>query len=115
MPTEPIEIDIHTTKARLDARATGGEEFLLVDCREQSEWDTARIDGAILLPMSELGQRVGELAPHKAAEIIVHCHHGGRSLRVATWLRQQGFARAKSMAGGIDQWSVAIDNSVPRY
>ncbi len=112
---EPIEIDIHATKAKLDARGAGGEAFLLLDCREKSEWEAARIDGAELFPMSELAQRVGELAPHQAAEVIVHCHHGGRSLRVANWLRQQGFARAKSMAGGIDQWSIAIDPAVPRY
>jgi rhodanese-related sulfurtransferase len=46
---------------------------------------------------------------------VVHCHHGGRSLRVAHWLREQGFANAQSMAGGIDRWSQEIDPSVPRY
>jgi rhodanese-related sulfurtransferase len=45
----------------------------------------------------------------------VHCHHGGRSLRVVRWLREQGFSRAQSMAGGIDQWAVDIDPSLPRY
>jgi len=108
---EPIEIDCAGVRAKL----TAGEPFVFVDCREPSEWNTARIEGASLLPMSQLTERVGELAGKEADEIVVHCHHGGRSLRVAMWLRQQGFVRAKSMAGGIDQWSLEIDPTVPRY
>ena len=75
----------------------------------------AHIPGTTLIPMSEIQQRVSELEPHRNSTIIVHCHHGGRSLRVANWLRQQGFAKTQSMAGGIDQWSTDIDPSVPRY
>lgn len=107
----PMEVDCLTVKQRLDAR----EDFFFVDCREASEYDNCRIDGATLLPMSELTTRVGELEPHKHREIIVHCHHGGRSLRVASWLRKNGFEMARSMAGGIDQWSLEIDPTVPRY
>ena len=71
--------------------------------------------GVTLLPMSELANRVAELEPHRDGEIVVHCHHGGRSLRVAMWLRNQGFARVSSLAGGIDLWSQQIDPGVPRY
>ncbi|HQU46751.1 MAG TPA: rhodanese-like domain-containing protein, partial [Pirellulales bacterium] len=60
-------------------------------------------------------QRVSELEPHRGRAIVVHCHHGGRSLRVAQWLRQQGFAAAQSMSGGIDAWAAEIDPDVPRY
>jgi rhodanese-related sulfurtransferase len=107
----PLEIDCRTVKAKLDA----GEKFLLLDCREKDEHQTVNIKAAVLLPMSELSDRVGELEPHKNSEIVVHCHHGGRSLKVANWLRKQGFANAKSMAGGIDDWAVSIDTSLPRY
>ncbi len=107
----PMEIDCATVKHRLDAR----DDFYFVDCREASEYDTCQIAGATLLPMSELATRVTELEPHKHREIIVHCHHGGRSLRVASWLRKNGFEKARSMAGGIDQWSLEIDPAVPRY
>ncbi len=109
--SEPIEIDCDSVRSRL----TGGANFVFLDCRESSEWNIARIEGATLLPMSELTERVGELNGKQDQEVIVHCHHGGRSLRVAMWLRQQGFSRAKSMAGGIDKWSLEIDPSVPRY
>ena len=107
----PIEIDIAATKSRLDA----GEDLFFVDCREPDEYAVANIDGATLIPMSELANRVAEFQPHANKPIIIHCHHGGRSLRVAAWLRQQGYAQAQSMAGGIDQWSQEIDPSIARY
>ena len=86
-----------------------------LDCREQDEWDAVHIEGANLLPMSELSDRLGELDDIKDQHVIVYCHHGGRSLRVANYLRQHGFDQAQSMAGGIDQWAVQIDPSMPRY
>lgn len=107
----PLEVDIATVKQKLDAK----EPFLLLDCRERNEYDQCRIAGAELLPMSQLQERVGEIESRKSDLVIVHCHHGGRSLRVARWLRVQGFANAQSMAGGIDGWSLQIDPSVPRY
>lgn len=107
----PIETDVATVKSRLDA----GADMILLDCREPDEHATAHIAAAKLIPMSELQQRVGELEEYRARQLVVHCHHGGRSLRVAAWLRQQGFAQAQSMSGGIDQWSTDIDQSVPRY
>lgn len=106
-----LETDCQTVHTRLAA----GDDLLLLDCREQDEFETARIQGATLVPMSELATRVGELDAHKTRDVVVYCHHGGRSLRVAMWLRQQGFPRAVSMAGGIDQWSQQIDPAIPRY
>jgi adenylyltransferase/sulfurtransferase len=107
----PLETDCKTVKSRLDA----GEDFLLLDCREPDEHALVSIRGAILLPMSQLADRAAELEPHRGRPIVVHCHHGGRSLRVAAWLRQQGFASAESMSGGIDRWAEEIDRSLPRY
>ena len=107
----PLEIDCRGVQANL-AR---DEHYLLIDCREQDEWNLVHIDTARLIPMSELAARVAELEPYRDAPIAVHCHHGGRSLRVVNWLRGQGFAQAQSVAGGIDQWAVDIDPSPPRY
>ena len=92
-----------------------GKQFLLLDCRTPEEHATARIQGAILIPMQELPGRLGEIQAWRDGRIIVHCHHGMRSLRVARWLREQGFAQAQSMAGGIDAWSETVDPTVPRY
>ena len=111
-PTElPIEVDVHTVKQMRDQ----GDDFLLLDCREMEEFAVAKIAGSVLVPMSQLQERVQELQPHQQKRIIVHCHHGGRSLKVASWLRRQNFPLAQSMAGGIDAWSTEIDAKVPRY
>lgn len=107
----PIEIDCQQLKSRLDA----AEDLVLVDCREADEYALVKIAAAQLLPMSELMARVGELEPHRNRPLVVHCHHGGRSLRVANWLRANGFPQAQSLAGGIDRWAVEIDPSLPRY
>ena len=109
--TTPLEIDCPAVKAKLDS----GSALLFLDVREPDEYATAHIEGTTLLPMSQLAERVAELGPHKNGEIVVHCHHGGRSMRVVNWLRQQGFDHAINMGGGIDQWSQAIDTNVPRY
>lgn len=111
MPDFPLEISCQAVKAQLDA----GDDFVLLDCREADEYAVAKIASARFLPMSEIEHRIGELAGDRDRQIVVHCHHGGRSLRVAKWLRQQGFDAAQSMAGGIDAWSIEIDAGVPRY
>lgn len=99
----------------IQARQLRGDSFLLLDCREQDEWDYCRIEGATLVPMSQLQARVAELDAYRDSEIIVYCHHGVRSLRVAMWLRQQGFKDAFSMSGGIEEWSLTVDSGIPRY
>lgn len=106
-----IEIEVSAVKQLIDDDA----DFVLLDCREQEEWDLVHIDGALLIPMSEIQQRVEELTTHKDNHIVVQCHHGGRSLQVAHWLRNQGFDQSQSMRGGIDLWSQQIDSSLPRY
>lgn len=107
----PIEVDCRSVKAALDR----GEELILVDCREPDEHALVNIQAARLLPMSQLQARCAELEACRTQRIVVHCHHGGRSLKVANWLRSQGFTRAQSMAGGIDQWAVEIEPGLPRY
>ena len=109
--TLPLEIDVAGVHGLIEQ----DEPMLLLDCREQPEYDTVHIHGSTLLPMSEIQDRAGELAEHQGARVVVYCHHGGRSLQVATWLRQQGFELAQSMSGGIDQWSLDIDPNLPRY
>jgi rhodanese-related sulfurtransferase len=87
---------------------------VLLDVREQWEYDTAHIAGSTLIPMNEVPARAFKELDEEAP-ILVLCHHGMRSLSVAAWLRQQGFDRAQSVAGGIDAWSRTIDPAVPRY
>lgn len=112
----PLEITVTDAVAALHAAAPAP---LLLDCRTAEEHQTARIEAAVLIPMQELPERVAELSARLSGDtsrpIIVHCHHGMRSLRVTKWLRDRGFPRAQSMAGGIDAWSEHVDPAVPRY
>ncbi|WP_182870251.1 rhodanese-like domain-containing protein [Rhodopirellula sp. JC639] len=107
----PIEIDVQSVKQLQDS----DESFLLLDVRQPEEYATAKIDGSMLIPMGELGQRLDELEPHKDGRIVVHCHHGGRSMQVTEALRSRGYDNVQNMAGGIDAWSLQIDAGVPRY
>ena len=90
------------------------EKPVLLDVREPWEHQTARVEGSVLIPMGEIPARAySELDPD--AHIVVMCHHGARSMSVAVWLRNQGFERAQSLAGGIEEWSRTVDPGVPRY
>ena len=105
------EIDVHAVQAL----RTGGEPFLLLDCREPDEHAIARIEGALLIPMRTIPERLADLEPRRSDRIVVHCHHGVRSLRVARFLRERGFTGVQSMMGGIEAWSLEIDPAMPRY
>jgi len=103
-----MEITVHDVKQML---ATD-KSPLLLDCREDHEWQTCRIEGAVHIPMAQTPARLDELPADQP--IVVYCHHGVRSLRVTQFLIQSG-RDARSMSGGIDAWSLQIDPSVPRY
>jgi rhodanese-related sulfurtransferase len=107
-------MDYEITPEAVVAETDSGERFVLLDVREPWEHQTARIEGAKLMPMGDVPSRAHqELDPDE--HIIVYCHHGVRSLNVANWLRQQGFEKVQSMSGGIDAWSRRIDPKVPLY
>ena len=108
----PFEITPQQVQQRLQA----GEKLCLIDVREIMEFQTARIEGASLVPMGTVPSRLGELeAQAESTTLVVICHHGMRSLNVVNWLRQQGVEQCTSLAGGIDLWSREIDPNVPRY
>ena len=110
-----VPLEMSPTEAAELLRGAAADTVLLLDCRTPEEHATARIAGAVLLPMQELPDRVGELDAWKDRRIVVHCHHGMRSLRVTQWLREKGFVAVTSMRGGIDAWSADVDPAVPRY
>ena len=108
---DAIEIGPGVVKQLINA----GEDITLLDCRLQKEKDIAAIDGAVFIPMQELGDRVDELDDFLDRKLVVFCHAGMRSMKVAMFLKERGFEDVWSMAGGIDLWSQAIDGAVPRY
>jgi rhodanese-related sulfurtransferase len=86
----------------------------LIDVREPWEFETAKIEGSVLIPMGDVPARAHqELDPDE--HLVVMCHHGMRSMNVTVWLRNQGFEQAQSLRGGIDAWSAEVDPAVQRY
>ncbi|CAN7332904.1 MULTISPECIES: rhodanese-like domain-containing protein [unclassified Acidovorax] len=110
----------HVRPAQLSAwfaSAPEGSQPVVLDVREPWELQTAsvRADGfeLVAIPMGELTGRLDELDP--ARPIACLCHHGARSLRVASFLEHHGFERLANITGGIDVWSHENDPAVPRY
>ena len=108
--SKPFEI----SPTEVHQRIAAGEALTLIDVREVPEHEICRINGAALIPMNEIPKQLENLRKAEPP-MIVFCHHGVRSLRVVSWLREQGIADCVSMSGGIDAWSLQVDPSVPRY
>jgi rhodanese-related sulfurtransferase len=101
------------TPTELKSRLDKGDQVVLLDVRDQWEFDTAKLKGSTLIPLTTLPQSLDKL--NRDAEIIAICHHGMRSADATNFLLQQGFSNVKNLVGGIDAWSVQVDHSVPRY
>jgi rhodanese-related sulfurtransferase len=86
---------------------------VLLDVREAWEVQTCAIAGSRHLPMGEITARKDEIDAQ--AEVVVICHHGGRSMQVAMFLEKSGFARVHNLAGGVDSWARTVDPSMPVY
>ena len=97
----------------LGDRLARGDDLAIIDVREPHEWQIAHLPGATLIPLNTLPARLAEL--DSSREIVLHCHHGQRSMRALELLRQSGFRKLKNLKGGIDAWSKDVDPSVPRY
>ena len=111
MPFDPAEYSIEprTLKRMIEQSKTP----ILLDVRDEWEYQTAHLDGAHWIPLAELPRRMRELDPY--ADIVVYCHRGMRSLDAAHLLQQLGFKRVRSLVGGIDRWASEIDSNLPRY
>lgn len=102
-------ITVQELKQRLDK----GDKIVLIDVREPWEFATAKIEGAILIPLATIPRSLDKI--DRNAEIVCHCHHGMRSADATAFLQQQGFKSVKNLVGGIDAWSLHVDAKVPRY
>jgi len=102
-------ISVHDLKRKRDAR----EAIQLIDVREPFEFEIARIDGAKLIPLGQLANRLHELKQN--GQTVVHCHTGMRSAQAVQMLRQSGFTNVYNLEGGIDAWANEIDPAVQKY
>lgn len=103
MPTE--------LKAWLDDNSR--EQPLLLDVREPWEFGMCKIDGSVPMPMNSVPARYRELDQNK--QVVVVCHHGGRSMQVAMFLERQGFASVINLAGGVAGWAAQVDSTMATY
>ena len=95
---DPLEVDVPAVVTALN-----DPNVQVVDCREQEEWDTAHAEGMTLIPLSVMGQRLGELERNRP--LVVVCRSGARSLRAVQQLAEIGFTDVKSMHGGLIAWA----------
>jgi len=101
-------------KLKRQPPVSAAQPFCLLDVREPWEAKLCALPGSRLIPMGDLPSRASrELNPD--AHVVVYCHHGVRSLSAVSWLREQGFERAQSLAGGIEEWARTVDASMARY
>ncbi|HEY1899541.1 MAG TPA: rhodanese-like domain-containing protein [Steroidobacteraceae bacterium] len=103
------EISPAALKAQLDSP----QPPLVLDVREKWELDAARLAGTLDIPMPEIPQRLAELPRDR--DIVVMCHGGTRSMKVARFLAQNGFTKVASLEGGIQAWADDVDPSVGTY
>ena len=108
--TYPLEISVEETKRLLE---TNPADVRLIDVREAHEVEICAIAGAEHIPMRQIPERLADLPQDK--HLLIHCHHGGRSMRVTEFLRAHGFTAVTNVAGGIDAWALQIDPSLRRY
>ena len=106
----PLEISVIETKRLLDEQP---DRVQLVDVREPDEVAICDLEHALHLPMGQISERLAEL-PHDR-NLLIYCHHGGRSMRVTQFLRAKGFNNTTNIAGGIDAWAEKLDPAMRRY
>lgn len=85
----------------------------LLDVRQPNEYSVARIEGASLIPLHTLGQRLDEVPDD--VRVVCMCHHGMRSAHACDVLAAHGWTRLYNLEGGIHRWSAEIDPDVPVY
>ena len=103
------------TPRQVKAMRDQNEDFLLIDCRNPAEYEVAHIEGSELVPLREMANREDKLEEWSDRKLVIHCHHGVRSLQMVAMLREQGFKNVWSMAGGIDLWAQDIEPGMRRY
>ena len=105
--------DMEVTPDEVQELMKGENAPMLVDVREQGEWDLVHLEGGRLLTQQLLDEMMEGW--DKATPVICYCHHGVRSVQAALNLRQQGFTDVRSMKGGIDAWAATLEPDMARY
>ena len=99
---EPVKISVQQAKKMIDAKDYG----LVLDVRTDEEFagELGHIEGAKLIPVQELKERVGEIEKYKDKKVIVICHSGNRSTKASNFLSQKGFSQVFNIVDGMAGW-----------
>lgn len=89
------------TAEELKERLNRGETPIIIDVREDWEYQESNIAGSRLIPLGTLPQRLDDLEEYKDQEVIVQCRSGARSANAKAFLQQQGFNNVRNLLGGI--------------
>lgn len=92
---------------------TSGNPPVLIDVREQWEYDIVHLQNARLMPLSTFMQHFPELVPDKS--YLIYCHHGVRSMQVCNYLQRMGFTDLINLQGGIEAYALEVDTTLARY
>jgi len=111
MPPRDLERFLESLPAGRCAGA--GAPCTLLDVREQWEFDIVHLPGSVLIPLSQLPQRLAGLDADRP--VVVICHHGVRSRTAAKLLEQSGFTKVINLKGGIDAWARELNPNMPVY
>jgi adenylyltransferase/sulfurtransferase len=102
------------TATELNELIASGADIQLIDVRQPSEHNFARIPGSKLIPLGDILRRMEEIDP--ARDTIIHCKMGGRSAQAIQALERAGFkGKLRNLRGGITAWSNEVDPKVPKY
>lgn len=104
------QLQAHLEACQLD---TEKPQPLLLDVRQDWEFDICKIKNSILIPMSQIQAEIDSLDSDR--ETVIICHHGIRSRNVGRYLEQMGFTRLINLSGGIAQWAQTVDKHMPTY
>jgi rhodanese-related sulfurtransferase len=103
---QPDKLDLpDTVDVQTVADVMNRDDVVLIDVREQFEYDEAHIPGVTLIPLGEVPERMDEIPTDKT--VIITCRSGNRSGQATDFLRQNGFTNVHNMDGGINAWKQA--------
>jgi adenylyltransferase/sulfurtransferase len=107
----PIELSVEEAKSLLASAST--PRVYLLDVREPFEREICFIEGSVNIPFQQVATALEALP--KGRRILVHCHHGARSMQIVKFLRSKGFDGVSNVGGGIHAWADRIDSTMNRY
>ena len=103
----------HCDVQNYESVRASGTQHILLDVRELDEWEFCHIEGAVHIPLGQLPDRHHEIPTD--VPVYCLCHHGMRSQMAGDFLMKQGYTEIVNISGGIDAWSQAVDQNIPRY